>query len=114
MGRWRLTHGRLQPTRLVRLLNSTPLGEVISDRQMLRHRSRAGFHIGDDRHVDLFKYVAWLVAVRHEPQPEADGDPYEDIKERARARSAALSLAGRDIGEIPDVVNPAAAGPCGE
>ena len=96
----------LRPSELVRLLNSTPLGEVISERQLLRHRSRAGFRIGDERHVDLFRYVAWLVNLRHEPRPEPDGDPYESLKNRARARNAALSLAGRDIGEIPDVVNP--------
>ncbi len=97
---------QLRPTELVRLLNSTPLGEVISERQLLRHRSRAGFRIGDDRHVDLFRYVAWLVAIRHDPSPEPEVDPYDALKERARARSAALSLAGRDIGEIPAVVNP--------
>jgi len=97
---------QLRPTELVRLLNSTPLGEVISERQLLRHRSRAGFRIGDDRHVDLFRYVAWLVALRHEPTPEPEVDPYEALKDRARARNAALSLAGRDIGEIPAVGNP--------
>ena len=97
---------QLRPTELVRLLNSTPLGEVIGERQLLRHRSRAGFRIGDDRHVDLFRYVAWLVQVRHEPRPERDGDPYGQLKERARARNAAMSLAGRDIGELPMVVNP--------
>ncbi len=97
---------QLKPTELVRLLNSTPLGEVIGERQLLRHRSRAGFRIGDDRHVDLFRYVAWLVQVRHEPRPEREGDPYEALKDRARARNAALSLAGRDIGELPVVVNP--------
>ena len=96
---------QLRPTELVRLLNSTPLGEVIGERQLLRHRSRAGFRIGDDRHVDLFRYVAWLVTIRHEPQPESNGDPYETLKDRARARNAALSLAGRDIGELPAVVN---------
>ena len=97
---------QLRPTELVRLLNSTPLGEVISDRQLLRHRGRAGFRIGNDRQVDLFRYVAWLVAIRHEPQVEEDADPYESLKERARARNAALSLAGRDIGELPAVVDP--------
>jgi hypothetical protein len=97
---------KLRPTELVRLLNSTPLGEVLGERQLLRHRSRAGFRIGDDRHVDLFRYVAWLVEMRHAPRPEPDGDPYGSLKERARARNAALSLAGRDIGELPEVVNP--------
>ena len=97
---------KLRPTELVRLLNSTPLGEVISERQLLRHRSRAGFRIGDDRHVDLFRYVAWLVDQRHSPRPPRREADYEALKERARARNAAMSLAGRDIGEIPEVVNP--------
>jgi len=96
---------RLRPSDLCRLLNSTPLGEVISERQLHRHRSRAGLRIGDARHVDLVRYVAWLVQVRHAPKPEADPDPYGTTKERARARNIALSLAGRDIGDLPAVGN---------
>jgi hypothetical protein len=61
--------------------------------------------IGDARHVDLLRYVAWLVQLRHTPKPEPDGDPYEKLKERARARNIALAIAGRDIGELPSVVN---------
>jgi hypothetical protein len=94
----------LRPSDLCRLLNSA--GEVINERQLHRHRSRAGFRIGDATHVDLFRYVAWLVEIRHTPRLESDDDPYESLKERARARNAALSLAGRDIGELPAVVNP--------
>ncbi|MCX7427251.1 MAG: hypothetical protein NTW96_16685, partial [Planctomycetia bacterium] len=94
----------LRPSELCRLLNSA--GEVLNERQLHRHRTRAGFRIGDATHVDLFRYVAWLVEVRHTPRPEADGDPYGSLKERARARNAALSLAGRDIGELPAVVHP--------
>jgi len=97
---------KLRPSDLCRLLNSTPLGEAISERQLYRHRSRAGFRIGDGKTVDLLRYVAWLVHERHAPKPEADGDPYETLKDRARARNAALSLAGRDIGEMPAVANP--------
>jgi len=96
---------KLRPSELCRLLNSTPLGEVINERQLYRHRTRAGFRIGDGRTVDLFRYVAWLVQVRHEPRPEQEGDPYETLKERARARNAAIALAGRDIGELPEVVD---------
>ncbi len=97
---------KLRPSELCRLLNSTPLGEVINDRQLYRHRTRAGFRIGDGRTVDLFRYVAWLVQVRHEPRPESEGDPYEAVKERARARNAAIAQAGRDIGDLPEVVDP--------
>ena len=97
---------KLRPSDLCRLLNSTPLGEVISERQLYRHRSRAGFRIGDGKTVDLLRYLAWLVHERHAPKPEVDGDPYETLKDRARARNAALSLAGRDIGEMPAVADP--------
>ncbi len=96
----------LKPSELCRLLNSTSFGEVISERQLYRDRQRAGFRIGDGKHVDLFRYVAWLVHLRHEPRPLPEGDPYAALKERARARNAALSLAGRDIGELPAVVDP--------
>ncbi|MBS0208850.1 MAG: phage terminase large subunit family protein, partial [Planctomycetes bacterium] len=97
---------KLRPSELCRLLNSTPLGEVINERQLHRHRSRAGLRIGDARHVDLLRYTAWLVEQRHTPKPEPAGDPYAALKDRARARNAAIALAGRDIGELPAVVNP--------
>jgi hypothetical protein len=96
---------QLRPGELIRLLNSTPLGEVTSDRQVYRHRQRAGLFVGDSERVDLFRYVAWLVQKRHKPKPLPDTDPYAELKERARARNAALSLAGRDIGELPAVVD---------
>jgi hypothetical protein len=96
---------RLRPSELCRLLNSTPLGEVISERQLHRHRTRAGLRIGDGRHVDLLRYVAWLVGERHAPKAEPAGDPYERMKERARARNVAIAIAGRDIGDLPEIVN---------
>jgi hypothetical protein len=96
---------KLRPSELCRLLNSTPLGEVINERQLHRHRTRAGLRIGDARFVDLLRYAAWLVELRHAPKPEPDGDPYEKLKDRARARNVALAIAGRDIGELPNVAN---------
>lgn len=90
---------KLRPGELCRFLNSTPLGEVISERQLYRHRMRAGFRVGDGRHVDLLRYVAWLVDVYHELKPEPD--PYATLKERSRARNSAIVQSGRDIGELP-------------
>ena len=97
---------KLRPSELCRMLNSTPLGEVISERQLYRHRSRAGMRIGDARYVDLLRYGAWLVETRHAPEPETSGDPYEKLKERARARNVAIATAGRDIGELPEIADP--------
>ena len=90
---------KLRPSMLIRMLNSTPLGEVLKDWRLHRHRNRAGFRIGDDEYIDLFRYAAWLVLLRHVPeQPPQD---YEVVKERARIRSAELSAIGRDIGTSP-------------
>ncbi|QOJ01036.1 MAG: phage terminase large subunit family protein [Phycisphaeraceae bacterium] len=105
---------QLKPGELARLLNSTPLGEVISERQLHRHRTRAGFRVaadGDAGRVDLFRYVAWLVTTRHEALAEATRQPegltgYEAMKERARLRNAMLSLSGRDIGDLPSIADP--------
>ena len=97
---------KLRPSDLCRLLNSTQLGEVIDERQVHRHRSRAGLRIGDERHVDLLRYIAWLVQVRHAPKPEPEGDPYATLKERSRARNIAIATAGRNIGELPAVAQP--------
>ena len=94
---------KLRPSLVVRMLNSTPLGEVLKDWRLHRHRNRAGFRIGDGEHIDLFRYAAWLVLLRHAPeQPPKD---YEAVKERSRIRSAELSALGRDIGSIPEVVD---------
>ena len=95
----------LRPSELARLLNSSPCGEVISERQLRRHRTRAGYRVGDGRTVDLFRYAAWLVDLRHTPKQDPV-DNYEAMKEAARARNAALSKSGRDIGELPEVVDP--------
>lgn len=97
---------KLRPSMLTRMLNSTPLGEVVTERTLRRHRNRAGYRIGDEKHVDLFRYAAWLVWLRHHPEPEKPVADYEAMKEAARARNAELSAIGRDIGDIPEVIDP--------
>lgn len=54
---------------MTRLLNSTPLGTVITETRLYRHRELAGHRIGEQRWVDLVRYTAWLFLERHEPQP---------------------------------------------
>jgi len=96
---------RLRPAELARLLNSTPLGEVVQAHTLYRQRNRAGYRIGDGRTVDLVRYVAWLARERHEPRPPKETDSYENLKERARDRNARLSAIGRDIAPLPEVVD---------
>jgi len=97
---------QLRPSVLTRMLNSTPLGEVISERQLRRHRNRAGYRIGDDKRVDLLRYTAWLAWLRHGPREVRPPASYEALKEAARARNTELSASGRDIGAIPQAVDP--------
>ena len=97
---------QLKPSELVRLLNSTSLGTVAEGTKVFRHRQQAGFRISPDgRTVNLFKYLAWLVDERHREKTETETRDYEAMKEAARARNAALSQAGRDIGQLPAVID---------
>jgi len=96
----------MRPADVARLLNSTPLGAVIDERQLYRHRTRAGFRIGDGKRVDFLRYVAWLADQRHAPKTEKAPRTYQDVKEAARKRNAEISKAGRDIGEMPGVMDP--------
>lgn len=65
---------KLKPGELCRALNSTPLGEVVTDRRLRDHRSRAGLRIGTGGTVDLFRYAAWLV----DELPLASAPPTDD------------------------------------
>lgn len=103
---------KMTPAAATRLLNSTPLGTVMGERQVSRHLARAGYRISGDaegKTVSLLKYVAWLVDERSSKAERRKaatiGRSYDEIKEAARERSAAASQTGRDIGAIPKVEN---------
>jgi len=101
---------RLSAAELVRLLNSTPLGPVITELGLRRHRARAGYRIGDGRRIDLVRYTAWLAGEymakkQRGTEPAAHDQTYARVKERAAARSKAVSAAGRDIAPLPEVQN---------
>ena len=103
-----MTPNMLKPSVLVQLANSTrAIGYVLNDRQLRRHRERGGFRLSDDggQTINMFKYAAWL---RQQLQARLDNPPqtYEERKNQMRNRNIALALAGRDIGELPEVVNP--------
>ncbi|HUU69225.1 MAG TPA: terminase gpA endonuclease subunit, partial [Planctomycetota bacterium] len=94
---------RLKPAVLARLLNSTGFGEVISERQLRRHRNRAGYTIGDSKSVDLFRYAAWLT--QEYLKPKLEPLTYDEIKRRQAERNAELVRTAQDIGEIPGVAD---------
>jgi hypothetical protein len=72
----------------------------------------AGYRIaGADGGINLARYAAWLCDRRHTPAAEFAAG-YLAVKEAARRRAAALSLSGRDIGDLPDVSDPARKAAC--
>jgi len=95
---------RLTPTEAVRLLNSTPLGIVVSAATLHRQMNKAGFRIGDGKAVHLLRYVKWLAAEYH--QPKRGPMTYEERKRREAERNRLKALAGQDIGPIPDIADP--------
>ncbi len=112
----------MKPGQLCQLLNSTPLGHVLKDRTLRKHREAAGHRIGDEKTIDLLKYSAWLAwqvkdsglggpaepgTVPRGPRPAgAMLDRYDLKRERERDRNAEISISGRDIGTLPEVVDP--------
>jgi len=79
---------KLRPGELCRLLNSSPLGEVINEGQLRRHRTGAGLRVGDGRYVDLIRYAAWLVQNRHATKPDPRPAAVSDLDEVAKGAAA--------------------------
>ena len=83
---------KLRPGVLTLCLNSTEIGKVISERQLLRHRQRAEELISDDgKRIDLLKYSAWLASEylwkRYKKSDEYGREQYRrDVKKRRAAR----------------------------
>lgn len=99
---------KMKPVEMVRFLNSTELGTVISAAMVYRHFAEAGYRIAsteDSRSLSFYRCAAWLIDKRNNMPPSAPGG-YEAHRESAAQRQADLSLAGRDIGELPDVADP--------
>lgn len=100
---------KLKPGEACRLLNSTPLGHVLDDRHLRKHRSRAGTRIGDGKTVDLLRYCAWLCLQPRSNEIAREISPdnsYESKKDRERERNATASRKGRDIAPLPECQNP--------
>lgn len=104
----------LKPGELIRTLNSTPLGHVLTEKLLRKHRERAGLKISDEagKRLDLLRYAAWLAYERGKSPPVPQGSPegeasaYAQKKERERQRNADISITGREIGELPPIENP--------
>ena len=94
---------------VARLLNSTSFGFVLPQARLYREFNRVGFRIGSSenpRNINLLKYIAWMFDRKHTPEETSGARSYEYRRNAERDRQAEQSLAGRDIGQLPEVVNP--------
>ena len=100
---------------VARLLNSTSFGFVLAQARLYREFNRVGFRIGSSenpRNINLLKYIAWMFDRKHTPEETSGARSYEDRRNAERDRQAEQSLAGRDIGPLPEVVNPGRKAAC--
>jgi hypothetical protein len=72
----------IEPSKLVRLINSTELGTVTTRGRLKTQQDAAGYRIGDDRKIDVWNYTAWLAGevkkwVFRLPDPDEVADIYE-------------------------------------
>ena len=95
---------KLRPAELLRVLNSSGQGAALTEQRLRRHRNQAGYSIGDNATVDLFRYAAWLTQKHLEPAEEIGG--YAQHKKRISEASAEAVRTAQDIGEIPPVGDP--------
>ncbi|MGH2271907.1 terminase gpA endonuclease subunit [Anaerohalosphaeraceae bacterium U12dextr] len=99
----------IKTAKLAALLNSTRLGEVTSEARLRRNVIKAGLRVSDGRTINVVAYAAWLLQNWHQRYSAVQSGGltgYEARKERERARFAQMSASGRDIGDLPAVVNP--------
>ena len=100
---------------VARLLNSTSFGFVLPQARLYREFNRVGFRIGSSenpRNINLLKYIAWMFDRKHTPEETSGARSYEERRNAERDRQAEQSLAGRDIGPLPEVVNPGRKAAC--
>jgi hypothetical protein len=94
----------LKPAVLMRLLNTAGFGTVITEHRLRRHRNRAGYVIGTEKTINLFKYAAWLTHEFFREKPQAKD--YFEKKRQQNLKSLEAVRAAQDIGRIPETVNP--------
>ena len=107
----------MAPAAVVRLVNSTPLGPVLTARALRAHRDAAGARIAGDpagRMVDFLRYVAWLALEEIDAETRRRGDAekqraagglsaYEEKRRRQAEKNRAATRAAQDIGPIPEI-----------
>ena len=96
-----LDPNRLSRNELVQLVNSTPLGAVLTRSRLDEQMNRAGRRWHDGRYIRLVDYVRWLAEeADRPPEPKADSRAADLVRKNAATWRA------QDIAPIPEVEDP--------
>lgn len=95
---------KLTQMQLLRLMNATPLGNILTHNQLRWQMNTAAYRIGDGKHINLVRYVSWLAGVYE--KPKAPKQSVEDSRLKDLMAKNAARKEAQDIGEIPAVENP--------
>ena len=99
----------LKAHEILQLLNNSRYGKVATNDVLNTLKKNADIPFSDKGKINLFKFLLSMLDKRHNPlvrTTRTKNQSYEDEKEYQRARNAERSASGRDIGAIPDIINP--------
>ena len=92
---------KLTQSDLLRIINATPHGAVLTRARLRRQMDAGGLRFGDGTHIHLVRYVRWLVDELERPRaPKAD---YAEARRRQAERNRAATKASQDIHPIPPI-----------
>ncbi len=94
---------KLTQTELLRLVNGTPLGAVLTRGRLRGQMDAAGTRIGDGKTIHLLRYLRWLVEEVERSQTGRMN--YAEAKRRQAERNRAATKAGQDVGPIPEIAD---------
>jgi len=93
----------LSQIQLLRLMNATPLGNVLTQNQLRWQMNSAAYRIGDGKHINLIRYVSWLAGEYEKPKQQKQSVEESRLKDLI-AKNAARKEA-QNIGQIPEIEN---------
>jgi hypothetical protein len=102
----------LSQTKLLQMVNATPLGPVLGRSRLRRQMDAAALRIGDGTRIHFVKYVRWLVT-EHD-RPRARPIDYVESRRRKAQRERAATKTAQDIAPIPEVEDYPRRQACGE
>lgn len=98
----------LTQTQLLRIVNSTPAGTVLTRSMLRKQMDSAALTFGDGKHIHLLRYIRYLVELHHQHRTSAAGaEKYLRARQRQSQRNLAATRAAQNIAPIPDVADAA-------